>query len=80
MENIMRKMLKAITLTGAFLLVIAPVINANFTPYSQQSILITMTQPVAFAFSPTAAYLLATGLISLVISDIRRTPNRKKRR
>ncbi len=76
----MRKMLKAITLTGAFLLVIAPAINANFAPYSQQSILIAMTQQVTIAFSPTAAYLLATGLISLVISDIRRTPNRKKRR
>jgi hypothetical protein len=79
MEIIMQRMLKAITLTIAIILVIAPSIRANFVPESQSSFLFDMFQKVSTQFSPTTAYLLATGLISLILFDIKRTSSHKKR-
>jgi len=79
METIMQRMLKAITLTIAIILVIAPSIKANFVPDSQPSFLFDMFQKVSAQFSPTTAYLLATGLISLILFDIKRASTSKKK-
>jgi len=78
METIMQRMLKAITLTIAIILVIAPSIKANFVPDSQPSFLFDMFQKVSAQFSPTTAYLLATGLISLILFERASTSKKKQ--
>ena len=79
MENIMRKMLKVIALTGSIILVIAPSINANFAANTEASFLLTILHQINTAFSPTTAYLFAIGIISLVIFDMRGMRNSKNR-
>lgn len=73
MEMIMRKILKAIALTGAIILVIAPSIKANFVPSAETSILMDIFQKINTAISPTTAYLFAIGIISLIVFDKRGT-------
>ena len=80
MESIMKKILITIAFTGAILLIIVPSINANFAPNSQPSILVDMIQKISTTFSPTTAYLLATGLVCLVLFDIKRSSSPGKRR
>ena len=79
MGVIMQRILKAITLTIAIILVIAPSIKANFVPDPHSSFLFDMFQKVSAQFSPTTAYLLATGLISLILFDIKRATTSKKK-
>lgn len=78
MEIVLKRILKAVAITGALLLIIVPSIEAGFVPGSQESVLTAVFHKVALPFSPTAAYLLATGLIALVLLDTRRPSARKK--
>jgi hypothetical protein len=80
MESIVKKMLITIALIGALLLVIVPSMNVNFAPNPQPTILADMIQNISVSFSPTTIYLLATGLVCLVLFDIKRTSSPGKRR
>ena len=77
MEIVLKRILKAVAVSGAFLLIIVPTIEAGFVPGSHKSFLTAIFQKVALPISPTAAYLLATGLIALVLLDTRGTSHKK---